>query len=118
MILNAYDVALENPMANPYLVLSVLLAAGLEGIEKGMEVPQPINSNIFTMTDKEKSAKKITSLPVDLQEAVEEMKGDQLIKETLGDHVFNSYIEAKQIEYKDYSTKVHQWEIDRYLTLY
>ena len=107
-----------DPMSNPYLVLSVLLAAGLEGVERGSEIPEPINSNIFAMTDKEKSFKNIISLPADLQEAVEAMKGDELIRETLGDHIFNSYIEAKEIEYKDYSTKVHQWEIDRYLTLF
>jgi glutamine synthetase len=107
-----------DPMANPYLVLSVLLAAGLEGIEDDLEVPQPVNTNIFTMTEKEKQEKGIICLPSNLAEALEEMKSDALVKETVGVHIFNSYIEAKDIEYKEYSNKIHQWEIDRYLTTY
>jgi glutamine synthetase len=107
-----------DPMANPYLVLSVLLAAGLDGIENRIEVPEPVNSNIFSMSLKEKQERQIISLPKDLEEAVEDMRQDPLIKETLGEHIFNSYIEAKELEYMDYSTKIHQWEIDRYLTLY
>lgn len=107
-----------DPMANPYLVLSVLLAAGLEGIEKEMEAPAPVNSNIFNMSLTEKAQKGIQSLPLSLMEAVEDMRADELVRETLGEHIFHSYTEAKEIEYRDYSNKIHQWEIDRYLTLY
>jgi glutamine synthetase len=107
-----------DPSANPYLVLALALAAGLDGIKNKMTPPPSVDKNIFAMTPAEREAADIKSLPGSLEEAVEFMKKDDLIKNTLGDHIFTKYIEAKTEEWDDYRTKVTKWELDNYLAKY
>jgi len=107
-----------DPSCNPYLALSAILSAGLDGIENKIEPPSPIDKNIFEMTDQQRKAEGIESLPGSLKEAIDELSNSELARKVLGEHVFNKFIEAKYDEWKDYSTKITKWEIDQYLTKY
>ena len=104
-----------DPAANPYLLLALCLAAGLDGIKNKIEPPKAVNSNIFELTEKEMKKAKIESLPSSLHQAIKEMEADPFIKEVLGDHVYSKYVEAKKAEWDNYRMQVTQWEIDEYL---
>ena len=105
-----------DPSCNPYLELAVCLAAGLDGIEKGMTPPEEVLDNIFVMTEEERETRGIASLPGSLQEAIELMKKDPLMEEVLGEHIFSNYIAGKEAEWDAYRTAVSDWEISAYLT--
>ncbi|MBW6409925.1 type I glutamate--ammonia ligase [Clostridium weizhouense] len=107
-----------DPSSNPYLVLACLLQAGLDGIKNNLEVPAEVEANIFDMTDKERKNNAIDNLPDNLYEAVNFMKESELAKKALGEHTFNNYIKAKAAEWDDYRTKVHNWELENYLSKY
>ena len=107
-----------DPTCNPYIALAAMLAAGLEGIKNKINPPAPTDKNIFAMNEKEREDLGIGNLPGNLYEAITEMENSQLVRATLGEHAFNRYLEAKKIEWDEYRTKVHQWEIDEYLTKY
>ena len=104
-----------DPTCNPYLEMALCLAAGLDGIKKGMTPPEPVDYNVFDLTAEELKKEKIDCLPGSLIEAVYAAEADPFIKETLGDHVFDAYIEGKKNEWDEYRTQVSQWEVDRYL---
>ncbi|MBO5458857.1 MAG: type I glutamate--ammonia ligase [Lachnospira sp.] len=104
-----------DPAANPYLVLAVCLAAGLDGIKRKLEIPKSLDCNIFAMTDEERNAAGIEKLPENLYEAVKCLNEDKFICEVLGEHIVSKYTEAKLKEWEDYRTRVSQWEIDEYL---
>lgn len=104
-----------DPAANPYLVLAVCLAAGLDGIKRKLEIPKSIDCNIFAMTDEERNTAGIEKLPENLYEAVKCLNGDKFICDVLGENIVSKYTEAKLKEWEDYRTRVSQWEIDEYL---
>ncbi|MFO7894274.1 MAG: type I glutamate--ammonia ligase [Longimicrobiales bacterium] len=112
------ELRIPDPSANPYLALAVQLAAGLDGIRNEMDPPDPVDKNIFELTVRERRRHKIRELPRDLGEAVEQFKKSDLMQETLGDHVFEHFVAAKEQEWADYIAQVHEWEIDRYLAAY
>ncbi len=112
------EVRMPDPSCNPYLAFAAMLAAGTDGIEKGIDCGAPVDKNIFEMSQREKSRLKIKQLPVDLNEAIVLMKKSSFMQETLGEHIFNQFITAKGKTWSDYISTVHQWEIDRYLTSY
>ncbi len=107
-----------DPACNPYLALAVCLAAGLDGIEKGMTPPDEITENIFAMDAAARQSKGIGSLPGSLHEAVAEMKKDALITDTLGAHVTEHYVAGKEKEWDEYRTRVSDWEIGKYIIAY
>ncbi len=107
-----------DPSANPYLALALCLAAGLDGIRRKLTPPSSIQANLFEMTEEEREQNGVRQLPATLREAVRAMKRDNLIKETLGDHIFSKYIEHKNDEWEEYTVRVTDWEIDRYLARY
>ncbi len=107
-----------DPSCNPYLELAVCLAAGLDGIERGLTPPDEITENIFAMDEKAREAKGILSLPGNLKEAVDLMLTDPLICDTLGTHVVTQYSAGKYAEWDAYRTYVSDWELRRYLTIY
>jgi glutamine synthetase len=107
-----------DPSCNPYLNMAVCLAAGLDGIEKGMTPPDEITDNIFAMDAQTREAKGIQSLPGTLRDAIDCLKADSVICETLGEHVLSQYVEGKEKEWDAYRTHVSQWEINRYLVMY
>ena len=107
-----------DPSANPYLAVAVALAAGLDGIKRKLTPPAPVDCNIYGMDKKERKALGIASLPRNLSEAIKEMRDDKLVCDTLGEHICEKYIEAKELEWIDYTTRVHDWEVDSYLIKY
>jgi len=106
-----------DPTCNPYLAFSVMLAAGLEGIEKGYEIPEPVEENVYEMSDEERQRRGIGTLPGSLWEAVQLTKRSELVRRALGDHVFDAFIKNKKIEWDQYRTQVTDYEIKRYLPI-
>ncbi len=107
-----------DPSANPYLALAVMLAAGLNGIKQNMTPSEPVNKNIYRMSQREKSRLRIGSLPVSLDDALNQMEKDRLIRDTLGDHIYLHYLSAKRKVWELYIQQVHPWEQERYLAMY
>jgi glutamine synthetase len=101
--------------ANPYLAIAVCLAAGLDGIKRGLKPVESVPQDIYSMTDEERRAAGIHSLPKNLYEAIKEMRESDFMKEVLGEDVFNKYIRAKREEWMEYTSQVTDWEIERYL---
>jgi glutamine synthetase len=104
-----------DPAANPYLAFSVMLAAGLRGVEEGYDLPPEATNNIYEMTPEERAAEGIGSLPQSLTEAISAMEESELVAEALGEHVFEFFIRNKRSEWLDYKAHVTPWELDRYL---
>ena len=104
-----------DPSCNPYLAFAAMLHAGLEGIERGYELPAPMERNLYEMTDSEREENIVGTLPQSLGEAIDEMENSKLVRRALGDHVFENYIELKRKEWNDYRIQVTPWEFDRYL---
>ena len=107
-----------DPACNPYLALTVCLAAGLDGIEKKMTPPAEITGNIFAMSPAEREAKGIHSLPGTLHDAVAAMQKDELVCSALGEHIVSQYVAGKEKEWDSYRTHVSNWEIEKYLVTY
>ena len=107
-----------DPSSNPYLVLACLLLAGLEGIKDNLETPKCIDRNIFNLSREERKRENIENLPESLHEAIAYMQKSDLVKEALGKNTFEYYIKAKEVEWDNYRTQVHQWEINSYLSKY
>ena len=104
-----------DPACNPYLAFSVMLAAGLEGIENEYALPPPMETNVSEMSDEERRAKGIEALPGNLWEAIQITEQSELVQGALGDYVFRSFIENKKIEWERYRSQVTDYEISRYL---
>ncbi len=112
------EIRCPDPACNPYLALALMLNSGLDGVKNKLTPPDSVDVDIFEMTPAEMVAEGITVLPASLQEAIEELKVNPIAKETLGDHIFEKYIEAKEKEWDSFRTCVTQWEIDNYLSIY
>lgn len=104
-----------DPSCNPYLALAVMLHAGLDGIEQGMEAPGPVRENIYEFTEEDRIERGIETLPSTLGRAIEALKADEVILDALGPHISEKFIQAKTLEYTDYLASVSGWELDRYL---
>lgn len=112
------EVRNPDPAANPYLALAVMLAAGLDGIKKELPLVNPVDRNIYIMSEEERIEEGIPSLPADLKEALNELLRNEVITEALGDHALTHFFELKEIEWDMYRTQVHAWERDHYMRLY
>ncbi|MBW7916089.1 MAG: type I glutamate--ammonia ligase [Trueperaceae bacterium] len=112
------ELRMPDPSANPYLALAVTVAAGIDGLERGLTPPPPIARNIFEMSVRDRRRHKIKELPANLREAITNLKRDRIVVDALGDHVYRHFVEAKTLEYDEYRIAVHGWELDRYLAEY
>jgi glutamine synthetase len=112
------ELRMPDPSANPYLALAVMLAAGLDGIETKADAREPVNTNIWEMSHRERRRLRIDDLPHDLNEACDELEKDAVIMGALGDHVARQYLAAKRLEWHEYITQVHPWELETYLAKY
>ncbi len=106
-----------DPACNPYLAFAVMLAAGLKGVEEGYELPEPVEEDIFEMSEEERKRRGIESLPGSLEEAILECEKSELVRETLGDHIFDKFIANKKIEWDSYRTHVSRYELEKYLPI-
>ncbi|MBM7650160.1 glutamine synthetase [Bacillus ectoiniformans] len=112
------EVRSVDPAANPYLAMAVLLQAGLDGIKNGMTPPPAVDRNIYAMNKEEREAEGVEDLPATLAEALEVLKKSEVIKSALGEHIFEHFVEAKEIEWDMFRTQVHPWEREQYLQMY
>lgn len=112
------EVRVPDPACNPYLALAVMLAAGLDGMERGLECGEPVNRNIFEMSEREKRRLKIKQLPASLAEALDNLERDRVLKAALGPHIFENYLRNKREEWHRYISTVHEWEHEQYILTY
>ncbi len=106
-----------DPACNPYLAFAVMLAAGLKGIEENYQLPEPIEEDIYEMDESARESAGITSLPGNLFEALQDLEKSELVRETVGNHIYNKLIANKKIEWDRYRTHVSMYELERYLPL-
>src|SRR3954464_7330895 len=104
------EVRCPDPSSNTYLAFAAMIAAGLDGVEKGLELSEPVEESLFEMDATTIAAKSIKELPGTLGEALDELEKDEVVREALGDHVFSHYVEAKRAEWDEYRTQVSDWE--------
>jgi glutamine synthetase len=109
------EIRCPDPACNPYLTFACLLHAGLEGIEKGYELPDPMETNLYHLTAEQRAERGIVSLPETLGEAIGELAQSELAKKALGPHIFDRYVEIKRKEWDEYRVQLTAWELERYL---
>ena len=112
------EVRSVDPAANPYLAMSVILKAGLDGIKNKLQAPNPVDQNIYVMTAEERKEANIESLPSTLFDAVQNLKSSAVMQDALGTHLFERFVEAKEIEYDQFRLQVHPWEREQYIQMY
>ena len=112
------ELRMPDPSCNPYLALTVMLRAGLDGIDKQLDPGPPVNKNIYKMSHRERRHLRIDELPGNLSEALDELQRSDLMRDALGDHIFDHFLAAKREEWDGYIRHVSPWEIDRYLSAY
>ncbi len=112
------EIRCPDPACNPYLGLAMMLNSGLDGVKNKLTPPDSVDKDIFEMSPAEMAEEGITVLPASLQEAIEELKNNPIAKDTLGAHIFEKFIEAKEKEWDSFRTSVTQWEIENYLAIY
>lgn len=108
------EVRCPDPMANPYLAIALMLVAGLDGIENKIQLPGEVKENIYHMSDATRREYGIEALPADLNEALQHLAADEVLKDALGNHLYNAYIELKKAEWDEYRLEVHAWELKKY----
>ena len=111
------EIRCPDPACNPYLTFAALLHAGLEGIEQGYELPEPMEQNLYHLTPEQRRERGIVALPETLGEAIEELAGSELARKALGPHVFSRYVELKRKEWDDYRVQLTPWELEKYLAV-
>ena len=109
---------MPDPSANPYLALAVQLAAGVDGVQEKIDPGEPVNKNIARMSYRERRRFRIDDLPRDLHEALDYLEKDTVVREALGDHIYERYLDAKREEWQEYIGQVSDWELNRYLGQY
>ncbi|MCZ0702643.1 glutamine synthetase [Natronobacillus azotifigens] len=112
------EVRSVDPSANPYLALAVLLASGLDGIERNLKAPTSVDRNIYVMDKEEREANGVKDLPATLYDALVNLQKDDIVTSALGDHLCEHFIESKEIEWDMFRTQVHPWEREQYLQTY
>jgi len=112
------ELRMPDPSCNPYLAFTVMLRAGLDGIASDLDPGPPINKNIFKMSHRERRHLRIDELPANLNEALDELEKNDLVRDALGHHIFEHFLEAKREEWDSYIRHVSPWEIERYLKVY
>ncbi len=109
------ELRVPDPSCNPYLAIAVMLAAGLDGVDEQMTAPEPVEQNIFAMSQRQKKRLKIKQLPPDLSSALDNLERDRILTSALGEHITSHFLAAKRREWSTYISHVHPWECDEYL---
>jgi len=111
------EIRCPDPACNPYLTFAALLHAGLDGIEKGYELPAPMEQNLYHLTAEQRRERGIVALPETLGEAIDELAKSELARRALGPHIFDRYVELKRAEWDDYRVQLTPWELEKYLSV-
>jgi glutamine synthetase len=112
------ELRMPDPSCNPYLALTVMMAAGMSGMAQNLTPPPPIQRNIYQMSVRDRRKHKVKELPGTLREAIQIMKRSRVVKNALGEHIFDHFIDAKTLEFDNYRGTVHHWELEQYLAEY
>jgi glutamine synthetase len=112
------ELRMPDPSCNPYLAFAAMLRAGLDGIDNDLDPGAPVSKNIYKMSHRERRSLRIDELPSNLDAALDQLERSALMRDTLGDHIFEHFIEAKRREWFEYLQQVSAWEIQRYLKVY
>jgi glutamine synthetase len=104
-----------DPACNPYLAFACMLNAGLKGVENSYRLPEPIEMDVYHLSEEERMKYNIDTLPSSLTRAIEQAETSELLRETVGDHIFDQLITSKKVEWDDYRIRIHPYEIERYL---
>ena len=112
------ELRMPDPACNPYLAFAVMIASGLDGVISRTDPGPPVNKNIFAMSQREKRRLRIDELPRDLNEAMRALSKDALVRNALGEHLYDHFVTAKQAAWQEYNSAVHPWELERYLARY
>lgn len=107
-----------DPTCNPYLTFAAILAAGLDGIRRGLDPGEPVDLNVYDLTSEERKAHGIRTLPANLKEALDHLENDKVIRDALGEHVFNNIMRLGNLEWEAYNIHVHPWEVERYINIF
>jgi len=107
-----------DPAANPYLSFAVMLAAGLDGLKNNLMPPEPVEENIFHLSDEEAAKRGVGNMPENLLMALRELEKDEVVRAALGEHIYNQFVQAKTAEWDNYKTHISKWEQDNYLEIY
>ncbi len=107
-----------DPSGNPYIAFAAMIHAGLDGIERGLDAPEPVRENIYEFDEAKRAEYGIETLPTNLGEAIDELEADDVVMDALGPHVAEKFVEAKRREFEEYLVDVSEWELDRYLEKY
>ncbi len=112
------ELRFPDPSANPYLAFAAMLAAALDGIDNQLTPPEPVNNvNLYHLTSEERAARGVDELPASLAEALRELENDAVLKEALGETLFQAFMRAKWAEWDEYRTHVTDWEVQRYMEI-
>ncbi len=111
------EIRCPDPSCNPYLAFAIMLATGLDGIKKNLEPPKPIEEDVYGFDDAKLNELYIDTLPSSLSEAITEMENSKIVKDTLGKHTYEEYLQAKKTEWNEYRIQVTDWELIRYLEM-
>jgi glutamine synthetase len=111
------EIRCPDPACNPYLTFAALLHAGLEGIEKGYELPPPMEENLYNLTAEQRRDRGIVALPETLGEAIDELATSELARRALGQHIFDAYVKIKRREWDEYRVQLTSWEMEKYLAV-
>ncbi len=111
------EIRCPDPACNPYLTFAALLHAGLEGIEKGYELPAPMEQNLYNLTAEDRRERGIVALPETLGEAIDELATSELARRALGQHIFDAYVKIKRKEWDEYRIQLTPWEMEKYLSV-
>lgn len=106
-----------DPSCSPYLAFTAILAAGLDGIKRKIDPGNPLNINIYELSDKERAELGVELLPPNLREALDYLQEDKVIRDALGEHIFSNFVRMGSLEWEMYNAKVHPWEVDRYINI-
>ena len=112
------ELRMPDPSCNPYLALTAMMAAGMDGVENKLTPPPPIQRNIYQMSVRDRRKHKIKELPGTLSEAISALEKDPVMKAALGEHTYSHFIDAKRQEFDAYRVAVHEWELQTYLAEY
>ncbi|MGH3050304.1 MAG: glutamine synthetase family protein, partial [Gaiellaceae bacterium] len=111
------EIRCPDPACNPYLTFAALLHAGLDGIEQGYELPDPMETNLYHLTPGERAERGIVSLPETLGEAIQELSQSEVARKALGPHIFDRYVKLKREEWDEYRVQLTAWEMKKYLAV-
>ena len=112
------EVRMPDPSCNPYLAFGVMLASGLDGVKNKMDPGEPVDRNVFKMSEREKRRLRIDQLPANLSDALDNLEKDEVVMEALGEHILAHFLQAKRAEWAEYISRVQPWEVERYLETY